>query len=316
MRAAKSIALRLLYGLLSLIFISFVTFLADEIAPGDAALRVAGEKASLATIERVRHEMGLDRPWYTRYAEFAAKAARFDFGNSYFGAREPVSDVIKRSLPMTALIAGLAILLAAGVGIFLGTIAAVKQHKFADGAILSLSTLGVTVPNFVLAPILVYIFAVSLKILPTTWSMNRTAPIFFYLLLPVVILSIRPMAALTRLTRANMVDTLQQEFVRLAIAKGLPKHRVVVHHALRNAILPVITATGTSFGFLLTGSFIVERAFQLPGMGSEAIEAIQQQNTPVIQATVLVTGALFIGVNFLIDAILPLIDPRIRESQI
>jgi len=217
---------------------------------------------------------------------------------------------------MTLRVASLAILLAAGLGILLGTIAAVRQNRFADRAVLTLSTLGVTVPNFVLAPVLVYIFALQLDVLPQTWEVNRVAPDFYYLLLPVVILALRPMAMLTRLTRASVVDTMQQEFVRLAVAKGVPPLRLVFKHVLHNALLPVVTAIGTSFGFLLTGSFIVERAFVIPGLGREAIEAIQKRDTPVIQATVLLAGALFILVNLLVDLLLPLLDPRIREAQV
>jgi len=315
-RLAKSILLRLVYGLVSLLFISFVTFVADEISPGDAATLQAGEKARPEDVQRLRERMGLDRPWPVRYVEFVGKAVRFDFGNSLLGARQPVSQIIGKALPMTMKIAFLAILLAAGVGILLGTIAAVWQNRAPDQAVLTLSTLGVTVPNFVLAPILVYIFALRLDVLPQTWEVNLRAPEFYYLLLPVVILAARPMASLTRLTRASVIDTLQQEFVRLAVAKGVPSRRLIFKHVLRNALLPVVTAIGTSFGFLLTGSFIIERAFVIPGLGSEAIEAIQRRDTPVIQATVLIAGALFILINLVVDVILPILDPRIREAQV
>lgn len=316
MQLLKQILLRLSFGVVSLLFISFVTFVADEVAPGDAATIPAGEKARAEDVEALRRRMGLDRPWPIRYVEFVGNAVRLDFGNSYTGAREPVSKIILRGLSMTLRVASLAILLAAGLGILLGTIAAVRQNRFADRAVLTLSTLGVTVPNFVLAPVLVYIFALQLDVLPQTWEVNRVAPDFYYLLLPVVILALRPMAMLTRLTRASVVDTMQQEFVRLAVAKGVPPLRLVFKHVLRNALLPVVTAIGTSFGFLLTGSFIVERAFVIPGLGREAIEAIQKRDTPVIQATVLLAGALFILVNLLVDLLLPLLDPRIREAQV
>jgi peptide/nickel transport system permease protein len=315
-RLAKSILLRLVYGLVSLLFISFVTFVADEISPGDAATLQAGEKARPEDVQRLRERMGLDRPWPIRYVEFVGNVARFDFGNSLLGARQPVSQIIGKALPMTMKIAFLAILLAAAVGIFLGTIAAVWQNRAPDQAVLTLSTLGVTVPNFVLAPVLVYIFALRLDVLPQTWEVNLRAPEFYYLILPVVILAARPMASLTRLTRASVIDTLQQEFVRLAVAKGVPPFRLIFKHVLRNALLPVVTAIGTSFGFLLTGSFIIERAFVIPGLGSEAIEAIQRRDTPVIQATVLIAGALFILINLLVDVILPILDPRIREAQV
>lgn len=316
MRLARAIALRLLFGLLSLVFISLVTFIADEVSPGDAATALAGEKATAAQVQQIRHNLGLDRPWPIRYVEYVEHAATGDFGKSYYGTREPVADLLKRCLPITALVASCAILLAASVGIFLGTIAAVWQNRAPDRSVLTLSTLGVTVPNFVLAPLLQYVFVLQMDRLPLTWETNPTAPIYFYLILPVTILAARPMASLTRLTRASMLETMKQEFIRTAIAKGVPKWRLILRHALRNAILPVITAIGTSFGFLLTGSFVVERAFAIPGIGSATIEAIQKGDMPVIQACVLVTGAMFIILNLIVDIVLPILDPRIRESQI
>lgn len=308
--------LRLLYGILSLIFISLVTFVADELAPGDAVTALASEKADQATKDRIRRNYGLDRPVHERFIRFLGGAVRFDFGKSYHGTKEPVTDIIKRTLPMTLRVAAMAMLLAAAIGVALGTIAAIRENRLADRAVLTLSTLGVTLPNFVLAPVLVLIFYVQLDVLPATWSVNRVAEDYYYLILPVVILALRPMALLTRLTRASMIETLNQEFIRTAIAKGVPPFRLFTRHALRNAILPVITALGTSFGFLLTGSFVVERAFTLPGLGSTTIEAIQQGNTPVVQACVLLTGFLFILINLVVDLLLPLLDPRIRESQV
>jgi len=312
----RAIVLRLAFGALSLLFISFITFVADEITPGDAATVRAGEKATPETLARIRHELGLDRPWPVRYVEFVTRAVQGDFGTSNYGAREPVGEIIAAKLPMTVRTALLAILLAAAFGIAFGTIAAIYQNRSADTLMLSVSTLGVTVPNFVLAPLLVYIFASQLDVLPQSWAVDRVALDFYYLILPVAILAARPMAMLTRLTRASMIETLSQEYIRLAIAKGVPRLRLYLHHALRNAILPVITAIGTSFGFLLTGSFVVERYFVMPGLGSEAIEAIQKGDGPVIQATVLVTGAMFILVNLIVDLLIPLLDPRVREAQV
>lgn len=316
MKLLKAILLRLLFGGVSLLFISLVTFGANELAPGDAALIFAGDKATPEQVIRIRHNLGLDRPWPIRYGEYVLHASQGDFGRSYYGVQEPVSNIVGRTLPMTAKIASLAILLASILGIVLGTLGAIFQRKLADRAVLTMSTLLVTLPNFVIAPILVFVFCQKLDYLPMTWSEPLRAPEWLYLLLPVSILAARPAALLTRLTRQSMIDTLQQEFIRTAVAKGVPRGRLLFHHALRNAILPVITAIGTSFGFLLTGSFVVERFFLLPGLGSTTIEAIQQSNMPVVQACVLVTGAMFILLNLGVDIILPILDPRIRESQI
>jgi len=315
-RLVKAILLRLLFGVFSLLFISFVTFVAGEFSPGDPATILAGEKASLETVQQIRHNIGLDRPWPERYARYVGHAVQGDFGVSYYSTHEPVRDILKRTTPMTMKLASQAIVLAAAIGIFFGTIAAVYQRKIADKAILTITTLGVTTPNFVLAPLLVYIFCSRLDVLPLTWATTLVAPEFYYFILPVTILAARPAALITRLTRASMIDTLDQEFIRTATAKGVPRGRLLFRHALRNAILPVITTIGTSFGFLLTGSFVLERYFLMPGLGSTVIEAIQQIDMPVVQAGVLVTGAMFIFLNLIVDILLPILDPRIRESQI
>jgi peptide/nickel transport system permease protein len=225
---------------------------------------------------------------------------------------------VRRNLPMTLITAFTAMLIAAFVGILLGTLAGVYENRFADRMVLFFSTLGVTLPAFVLAPLLVGIFANRhvLDLLPQDWESELRGPAYMYLILPVAILAARPAALLTRLTRASLIDTFQQEFIRTAVAKGVPRGRLIFRHALRNAILPVITAIGTSFGFLLTGSFVIERYFRLPGIGREAIEAIQRQDTPVIQACILLTGVMFIVVNLVVDILLPILDPRIREAQV
>ncbi len=318
LKFVKAVLLRLLFGAVSLLFISFITFVADEIAPGDIATVRAGDKATPQQVQRLREELGLTRPFIVRYGEYIGKAVRLDFGNSYRGTQEPVNKIIGKTLPITTKIAFLSILLAAIVGIIAGTIAAINENRIGDRAILTFSTLGVTIPNYVLLPLLVYIFALQLGQLPLTWDFpdKQKGPEFFYLLLPVVVLSLRPMATLTRLMRASMIDTCRQEFISLAVAKGVPPFRIIIHHAFRNAILPVLTMIGTSFGYLLTGSFVIESAYQIRGLGFEAIDAISNSDTPVILATTLVTGAMFVGVNLVVDLLQPVIDPRIRESQV
>ena len=316
MQLIKALVLRLAFGVVSLLIISFITFVASAMAKGDPARLIAGEKATEETYHRIFLQMGLDKPVPVRYGIYVNNLAHGDWGQSYQGTHEPVSDILKRSLPMTAKVALLSITLASFVGITLGTIAAVRENRFADRSILTLSTLGVTLPNFVLAPILVYIFAVKLNKLPVGWESELRGPEWMYLILPVVVLSLRPMAMLTRLTRASMVETLRQEFIRAGIAKGVPPFRLITKYALRNAILPVITTIGTTFGFLLTGSFVVERFFIIPGIGSKTIEAILSNDIPVIQACVLATGFMFVVVNTIVDLALPILDPRIREAQV
>lgn len=290
--------------------------MADEMAPGDQATVLAGEKATLQTVVELREKLGLNRPWPVRYGEYVANAARLDFGTSYYGTKEPVIEIIKRVLPMTIRIAFISIAVAALLGVILGTIAAINRDRWPDRLVLLGSTLGVTIPTFVLAPLLVLVFALKLDRLPMTWTTDRVAPDFYYLILPVVVLAARPTAQLTRLARASVIDAFQQEFVKLAVAKGVRPFRLITRHVLPNAMMPVLTALGTNFGFLLTGSFIVERAFLLPGVGREAIEAIQKGDTPLIQATTLVAGMLFVLVNLAVDLAVPVLDPRVREAQV
>lgn len=305
--------------MVSLIFITLMTFLADEVAPGDAATFRAGDKATYQQVEKLRETMGLNRPWPVRYVEFVGNAAQLKFGNSTQGTQQPIKDTLAKALPISMKIAAMAIVFAATLGILMGMWAAVKENKFVDKAILSFSTLGVTIPNYVLLPMLVLFASPKyMDVLPTSYELPdlQKAPEFFYLAIPIFVLALRPMATLTRLMRASMVDTLKQEFVRLAVAKGVSKARLYWKHCFRNALIPVLTAIGTSFGYLLTGSFVVESAYLVPGIGKTAIEAISQRDTPMILATTLVTGFLFIAVNLIVDILLPLVDPRIRESQI
>ena len=318
MRLLKAILLRLVYGVLSLLFISLVTFFAGSLSPFNAAQVLAGEKASPEAVHRKEVELGLDQPWPVQYGRYVMKAAQGDLGQSYFNMNRPVKQILAEPIRLTMTVAVAAILLASIIGLLLGTIAAIYRSRAPDTAVLTVSTLGVTIPNFVLLPLLVYLFANVMGQLPGTWIefTRHDLPLYYGIALPVIVLAARPMALLTRLTRASMIDTLQQEFIKTAIAKGVPPARLILKHALRNAILPVIAAIGVNFGYLLTGSFVVETAYNMPGLGQKAITAIQQRDIPLIQATVLITGALFIAINRSVDILLPLLDPRIREAQV
>lgn len=294
-----------------------MTFVIAELTPGDAATVMAGEKGASnpEIIERYRKEFGLDRPFLERYGKFLVGAVQLDFGKSWFPPYGEIKGVVLSGLKLTALLAALAISLAALVGVSLGTIAGIWHNKWPDQVATTFSTLGICIPNFVLAPVLVYLFAIQLQALPETWVPNPPEGVVWYLILPVVILSLRPAAVITRLTRASMVDTLSQDFIRTAFAKGVPFWRVMLKHALRNSLVPIVTAIGTSFGYLLTGSFILETFFRIPGLGFKSIDAIYQGDQPIIQATVVLFAMLFILINLIVDVLLPMLDPRIREGS-
>ncbi len=310
----RQVLSRLLWSIPTLIFITLLTFIIGELAPGDAATVIAGEKGSEEVKARIRAEMGLNDPVAIRYVRFVRDACSLNFGKSLFPPYGEVKAVILDGMKLTALLAVLAIIVASVIGISLGFVAGIWHGKWPDRLATTFSTLGVCIPNFVLAPVFVLIFALKLQVLPDTWVNNPEEGVFWYLILPVVILAMRPAAVITRLTRASMIDTLGQDFVRTAVAKGVPFWRVMTKHAFRNSLVTVVTAIGTSFGFLLTGSFILETYFRIPGLGLKSIDAIYQGDYPVIQATVLLFAVLFILVNLVVDILLPLLDPRIRSG--
>jgi ABC-type dipeptide/oligopeptide/nickel transport system permease component len=315
---ARQITSRLLWAIPTLIFISLLTFVIGEMAPGDAATVIAGEKASASAIENIRERLGLNRPVTVRYVEFVKNAAVLDFGQSWFPPYKPVRETLVSGMGLTGLLAVCAIVVASFFGVMLGCIAAIWHNRWPDRVAVTFSTLGICIPNFVLAPVFIFLFALSWKLLPETWPYNWDSIGIFdrlrYLIMPVTILSLRPAAVITRLTRAAMIDTLSQDYIRTAFAKGVPFWRVIWKHAFLNSLVPIVTAIGTTFGFLLTGSFILETAFRIPGLGLKSIQAIYQGDFPVVQATVLLFAVLFILVNLIVDVLLPLLDPRIRSG--
>lgn len=297
---------RLLALIPTLLFISLVTFTAAYLAPGDPVLMLAGEKARPEQVALVRKQFGLDQPPTLRFLNFVKDAARGDFGMSFY-YRRPVGQIIAQSLKPTAALASLAIVVAILSGISLGIIAAVRAGSIWDSLSVGFSLIGVAIPSFVLAPILVYVFSLRLGWLPVSgWGRPE------YLVMPVLILGIRPAAMIARLMRTSLIETLSQDFVRTARAKGLSFGQALRRHALPNALPPVVIGIGNSFGFLLTGSFIVETIFGIPGLGARSVEAIQQRDYPVIQATTLLFATLFVLVNLAVDLIQAKLDPRVR----
>jgi ABC-type dipeptide/oligopeptide/nickel transport system permease component len=289
-----------------LLLISFLTFIMGFLAPGDPIRMILGERSDPQAVAQVRRELGLDQPWYVQYGRFVWNAVRGDFGISLYN-RRPVGDIIRESFPATAILAVLAILLATTVGIPTGVVAAVWHNRLPDRLSMVGVVLGISVPNFVLATMLILLVSVRLGWLPVA---GGGAP--EYLVLPVLVLAARPAASIARFTRASMLEVLQQDYIRTARAKGVPEHQIILRHALPNALLPVVTVIGNAFGYLLTGSFIVETVFAVPGVGYRSIEAILRRDYPVIQATTLLFAFLFIAVNLIVDILYTRLDPRVR----
>lgn len=291
-----------------------ITFFIAALAPGDPALIAAGDKANPATLARVRHEMGLDRPVLVQYGSYLWNVAHGDLGRSFVGMHEPVVDFLKRGLPNTAGLATAAILLALGAGIAVGLAAALRPNTLVDRFLMSAVLTGVMLPNFVLAPVLILIFALKLGWLPVALAGNVWDSPLDSLVLPAVVLAARPAALIARMTRASTLETLGQDYIRTARAKGLSPATVLFRHALKNAFLPVLTTAGVSFGYLLSGSFVVETIFTIPGVGKASIDSISQRDYSVIQGTTLLLAVIFVTINLLVDLAYAWLDPRVKVT--
>ncbi len=306
---ARFLLQRVGLALLSIWAVCTITFFIAFLAPGDPAELAAGQHSDPATIAHVRHEFGLDKPPLTRYGLYLWDAAHGDLGKSYY-TREPVTDFLKRGLPNTALLATTAILLALAVGVAVGLAAALRPNTFLDRFLMSSVLVGVTLPNFVLGPVLILVFALKLGWLPVAgWGDPSN------LILPSIVLAARPAALIGRMTRASMLETLRQDYIRTARAKGLSPATVLIKHALKNAFLPVLTTTGVSFGYLLSGSFVVETIFTVPGVGYQSINSLFQRDYSVIQGTTLLLAVVFVATNLIIDLLYAVLDPRVKAME-
>lgn len=293
-----------------LLGVATVTFLLMYIVPGDPVRAVAGERYDEATLQAMRHELGLDRPLPVRYVEYLGRIVRGDFGKS-FVTRRPVSESIRERFPRTALLAGTAMLVAVLGGIAIGALAAWGRAPAISHALMGASLVGVSMPVFWLGLLLVQLFAIKLRILPPS-GYGGGSPA--HLVLPALTLSLASLATIARVTRSGFLDALGEDYVRTARAKGLAERSVLAKHVLRNALIPVITIVGADFGSYLGGSVLTESIFGWPGLGRLIVQAILQRDFPVIQGAVLFMAVIFVLVNLAVDLSYGLIDPRIRSG--
>ncbi|EHA29908.1 dipeptide ABC transporter (permease) [Bacillus subtilis subsp. subtilis str. SC-8] len=249
----------------------------------------------------------LDDPLIFQYIFYLKSIITFDFGPSIKKPSDSVNDMLERGFPVSFELGMTAIVIAVISGLVLGVIAALRRNGFLDYAAMSLAVLGISIPNFILATLLIQQFAVNLKLFPAaTW----TSPI--HMVLPTAALAVGPMAIIARLTRSSMVEVLTQDYIRTAKAKGLSPFKIIVKHALRNALMPVITVLGTLVASILTGSFVIEKIFAIPGMGKYFVESINQRDYPVIMGTTVFYSVILIIMLFLVDLAYGLLDPRIK----
>lgn len=300
---------RILLAIVSVWAIATITFFIAYLAPGDPALLRFGEHSSPQAIAAWRHVHGLDLPPIVRYEHFLAGLVHGDLGKSLY-TDEPITHFLKRGFPVTALVAVLAMIWALAAGLAVGIAAALKPGSWLDRTLMAATLAGVSIPNFVIAPVLIGIFALKLGWLPVT---STEYPAGWWVL-PSLVLAARPAALIARMTRTSMLETLKQDFVRTARAKGLSPARVLFVHALKNAFMPVLTSAGVSFGYLLSGSFVVETIFAIPGVGYASIESMTTRDYSLIQGTTILLATIFVVVNLAIDLLYAGLDPRMRAS--
>lgn len=302
---------RIALAIPTLLIVSFLVFMVARLAPSSPVEILLGEKATPEAVARLNKEYGLDKPLLVQYADYViGLVTRGDFGKSFSRGGQSVTEMIKTDFPVTAQLAIQAMLFAMILGLPIGALAALKHNTWFDRAAMAVVVALVSVPSIVLGPVLMLAFAVQLRWLPVSgWDSPA------HTILPMVTLGSRSAALLARFMRSSLLDTLKQDYIRTAMAKGLSRGKAVWRHALKNAFLPVLTILGTNFGFLLTGSFVVETLFVVPGIGNESIASIGKRDYPVIQGMALLVAIIFILVNLGVDVLYGIVDPRVRSQE-
>jgi ABC-type dipeptide/oligopeptide/nickel transport system permease component len=292
-----------------LLVVSALVFLMSHLTPGDPATIMLGENASAADVARLRHELGLDRPLAVQYGRYLSGVLRGDLGRSIRSGRPVVREIWDR-FPSTLELTLGAMAIAAASGVLLGALAAAGRTGAADTLVMSTSLIGLSMPSFWLGLLLILFFGLMLHWFPIAGGDDWRA-----LVLPAVTLGAQAAAVIARLTRASLLEVLPSEFVRTARAKGLAAARVLFRHALRNALIPVVTVMGLQFGALLGGAVIVESVFARSGLGRFAVAAVQSRDFPVIQGIVLFAAAVYALVNLTVDVAYLALDPRITYGR-
>lgn len=297
---------RLASAFIVVLGVATLVFLLIHLVPGDPVEVMLGESAQQADRESLRHALGLDKPVPVQLLEFYKGLLQFDLGQSLHSKR-PISEEILERLPATIELALSAMVVAVLLAFPLGVIAAIRKDSAWDSSAMTVSLLGVSIPNFVMGPVLILIFAVQLKLLPVSGREGLAS-----LILPAITLGTALAAVLSRMVRASLLEVLNEDYIRTARAKGLSERVVVWRHGLRSAMLPVITLLGLQLGTLLAGAVITEAVFSWPGIGQLTIEAIQRRDYPVVQACILLISSTYVLVNTLTDTVYAWLDPRIR----
>ncbi len=327
-----ALAIPTLWGVITVVFFMLA------LAPGDPARLMLGSAASREDVEALRHELGLDRPLLVQYGMYLGRVVRLDFGESIKTGEKVITELMTR-FPATIELAVVAIIISTVVGVLIGIISAVRQYSFVDFAAMFIALVGVSMPVFWLALVLIMLFSVGLDLFPTGGRINIRMffePITnFYLLdgiimiiregdasyfwsslkhifLPAVALGTVPIAIIARITRSSMLEVIRQDYIRTARAKGLSERKVIYKHALKNALLPVITVVGIEFGFNLAGAILTENIFSWPGIGRWMYGAVTARDIPAVQGGVIMISVAFLFINLAVDVIYSFVNPKIR----
>jgi peptide/nickel transport system permease protein len=319
---------RLLQSVVVVIGVTLVTFLALQ-AGGDPTYLFVSERASQEEIEATRQALGFDRPLHEQYLSFVGDLVRGDFGQS-LSYRQPAMEIILEALPATIELTLFSMVIALLLAIPLGILAAINRGTAWDGSIMTFSMLGQSIPNFWMGIMMILFFGLYLRVFPISGHVPFLAPMMegdigtalsnlprtiLHLILPGIAVGTYSLARNTRLIRSSLLEVLEQDYVRTARSKGLPERRVLIHHALRNAWLPVVTIIGLEFGFLLGGVVVVETVFSYPGIGRLLFAAINQRDIPLVQAGVVLLAGIFIVLNLVVDLVYVRLDPRVKLAE-
>lgn len=308
----SKLILRRFFSLPFVIFsITFITFMVGYLAPGDPILTMMGSRNDPVIYERLRHLYGLDRPWYEQYLNYLGGLLQGNLGLSFRFQGRPVWELIANGVPVSVALGLTALSLSLSIGVPLGIGAALRQNSVLDRGSMGLMLVLYSIPSFVLIPLLQWVnYQLYLRALPSLPVAGWGEPKHW--ILPVIVLSAASLGYMARLTRTSLLEVLQQDYIRTAHSKGLTERRIYWVHAFRNALLPLVTVVGPAVAFLVTGAFVVENLFAIPGIGFLSIQAIEQRDYPVIQGTTVLLAVAVVIMNLVTDILYGLLDPRVR----
>lgn len=299
---------RLLLTIPTLLGIATITFILIYVIPGDPTSGIVGERVSPETLKQIRTEMGLDKPLYIQYISYLYKLTHGDLGRS-LATKQPISEAIIEKFPNTLKLAISAMFIAVLLGVSIGIFAAITRGSFWDRLVMVLAVFGISTPVFWFGLFLIFIFSIKLDWLPISGMGDGN---LLYLILPATTLGLRSVALIARITRTTMLETLGENYIRTARAKGLNESMVIFKHALKNSLIPIVTLIGLDFGSYLNGSVLTETVFGWPGLGRYAVEGIMKQDIPQVMGVVLFGAFVFVIVNLIVDILYHFLNPKIR----